>query len=166
MSTEEEKKELEALAAQKLAAQQLTAAQEKHFCPYHYQDPTDTEKPCPYFTTSSFPEVVIATLATHERAKHGTKPKKDEESKSESKKSKRMETKLSRFGENETPGEFRRKMLEFDRYSRMCDIKEDEVSEDLYMACETPMKQKLLASAKVTKDIKSTTPKVRALVQT
>ena len=155
MSTEEE---LAALAAGQSATKQLAAAQEKHFCPFH--DPTDSEKPCPYFTTSSFPEVVIATLAAHERAKHGTKTKQDEESKGESKKSKRMETKLSRFSESETPGEFRRKMLEFDRYSRMCGIKEDEISEDLYMACETPMKQKLLASDKVTRDVKSTKPTV------
>ena len=50
----------------------------------------------------------------HERAKHtGTKTSQDEESKADTKKSKRME------------------MLEFDRYSRMCGIKEEEVSKNL-----------------------------------
>ena len=96
----------------------------------------------------------------HKRVKHGTKTKPDEDSKAESKKSKRMETKFSWFCESKTPSEFRRKMLEFDRYSRMSGIKEDEVSEDLNIACEMPMMQKLLASAKVAKDIKSTNPKV------
>ena len=80
----------------------------------------------------------------HERAKHRTKTSQDEDSKAEYKKSKRMEIKFTRFGESETPAEFRCKMLEFDRYTRMSCIKEEEVSDDLYMACETPLKLNLL----------------------
>ena len=145
MGTEEEKKALEDLAA--LAAQ--PQVKEELHCPY--QDPTNAEKPCPFHSRS---EVV---LQMHERAKHKeTKTSQDEESKTDTKKSKRMETKVTRFTESKTPSEYRRKMIEFDLYSRMCGIKEEEVSDDLYMACETPLKQKLLASAKISADIKST----------
>ena len=143
MGTEEEKKALEALAVQAALAAQPQVKQELH-CPY--QDPTDNEKPCPFHSSS---EVV---LQMHERAKHtGNKTSQDEESKTDTKKSKRMETKFTRFSERETPSKFRRKMLNFNRYSRMCGIKEEEVSDDLYMACETPLKQKLLSSTKIPK---------------
>ena len=77
----------------------------------------------------------------HERAKHKKNP--DEDTK-DTKKIKRMETKLSKFDENESPAEFRRKVLEFERYARLSGIKEEEVSEDLYMACGTPMKKNCL----------------------
>ena len=36
----------------------------------------------------------------------------------------------------------------------MCRIKEKQVSDDLYMACETPLKQKLIASTKISANIK------------
>ena len=53
-------------------------------------------------------------LAMHERAKHtGTKTIKNDESKTDAKKLKRMETKFPQFSESETPSEFRRKTIEF-----------------------------------------------------
>ena len=153
-----EKKELEAETAQQQleAASKLLAAftqaqvqQVQHKCPY--QDSKDDEKACDFTTPSE------TVLSMHERAKHKKNP--DEDTK-DTKKIKRMETKLSKFDENESPAEFRRKVLEFERYARLSGIKEDEVSEDLYMACSTPMKKKVLASAKIAKDIISTKSKV------
>ena len=80
--TKEEEEEA-ALQLQAQAAQAALAAQVKEtlHCPWH--DPMDAEKPCPFITRS---EVV---LAMHERAKHTRiKTIKDEESKTDAKKSK------------------------------------------------------------------------------
>ena len=111
-----EKKELEARAAQQQleAAQKILAAytqaqvqQVQHKCPY--QDSKDDEKACDFTTPSE------TVLSMHERAKHKKNP--DEDTK-DTKKIKRMKTKLSKFDENESPAEFRRKVLKFEWHKR------------------------------------------------
>ena len=56
-----------------------------------------------------------------------------------------MESKLTRFTESETPGKYRRKMIEFESYRVRCGINNEEVRDDLYLECKTPLKQKLIA---------------------
>ena len=67
------------------------------------------------------------------------KVNKDEGSKEDTKKSKRIESKIIKFTESESHDEFRRKMIEFDLYRVRCNIPAEEVSDDLYMFCETPL---------------------------
>ena len=51
-------------------------------------------------------------------------------------------------------------MIEFDYYKVRCNIAAEEVSDDLYRFCETPLKKKLISSSKVAMDIKLTNPEV------
>ena len=59
------------------------------------------------------------------------------------KKTERQKMKPPVFTENETRYEFGRKYQEFKTYSARAKLKEKEMSEDLYYACETPLKRKL-----------------------
>ena len=110
---EKEEQEAKATEQQLKAAQTILAAfsqaqvqQVQLQCPF--QDPKDNEKRCEFTTPSE------TLLNMHERAQH----KKDEDTK-DTKKIKRMETKLSKFNENNSPAKFRRRKLEFDRYARL-----------------------------------------------
>ena len=82
---------------------------------------------------------------------------KDEGLKEDTKKSKRIETK---FTENESHNEFRRKMGKIESYKVRSTIIGEEVADNLYRFCETPLKRKLITSSKVAEDIKSTNPEV------
>ena len=97
------------------------AAQVKEILHCPYKNPEDASKPCPYKSRS---EVV---LQMHERAEHIKKDTvetiKDEESKEDSKKSIRIESKISKFTESETHAEFHRKKIEFESYKARCNIK-------------------------------------------
>ena len=64
------------------------------------------------------------------------------------------------FTEQETREEFWRKNQEFETYSVRAKLKPEEISEDLFYVCETPLKRKLRASSVVDrKDLKKTDPK-------
>ena len=68
------------------------------------------------------------------------------------------------FTESETRDEFGRKNQEFKTYSSRAKLKPEEMSEDLYYACETPLKRRLRASGVVDKeDIQKT--KFEALLE-
>ena len=104
-------------------------------------------------------------IGAHKRAIHIKRDVKkvevkDEGSKEDAKKSKRIETKFTKFTENESHDEFRRKMGKFESYKVRCNIKGEEVADGLYRFCETPLKRKLITSSKVAEDIKSTDPEV------
>ena len=124
------KKEEEAALA---AALHAAAAQPqvKEMLQCLYKDPR-SGKPCPFESRS---EVV---LQMHERAEHikkdGIMTNQDEESQPDTKNSKRMETKITRFSESETPSEYRRKTIKFESYRLRCGIEDEEVSDNLYMA--------------------------------
>ena len=75
-------------------------------------------------------------------------------------KSKRIESKITKFPESKTHDEFRRKMIEFDYYKVRCNIAAEEVSDDLYRFCETHLKKKLISSSKIVPDIKFTDPEI------
>merc|ERR1712082_199629 len=65
------------------------------------------------------------------------------------------------FLEKETREEFLRKNAEFKTYSYRAHLKPDEISEDLFHACETPLKRKLRSSNLIDrKELKKTDPKV------
>ena len=49
-------------------------------------------------------------------------------------------------------------MIEFDYYKVRCNIAAEEVSDDLYRFCETPLKKRLISSSKIAQDIKFTDP--------
>ena len=51
-------------------------------------------------------------------------------------------------------------MIEFDYYKVRCNIAAEEVSDDLYRFCETPLKKKLISSSKIAQDIKFTDPEI------
>ena len=55
---------------------------------------------------------------------------------------------------------FRQKKGEFESYRERTNIKGEEIANDLYRSCETPLKRKLITSSKIKEDIKSTDPKV------
>ena len=63
---------------------------------------------------------------------------------------KRAEAKLPRFGDRENREDFVRKKAEFEMYkTRACEGDEAGAAIDLYQACETPLKKKLMSSAKI-----------------
>ena len=105
-------------------------------------------------------------IGLHVEAKYQDKPpaenknEKKEEENEKQKKGKRIEAKPPKFLENETREEFRRKEEEFDSYVERTGISGEDVTDDLYRTCETPLKQKLIASNKVHKRIKMTKPAV------
>ena len=131
-------------------------AEEIYRCPY--QDPVDPTQPCTYASKSDM------MIAVHERAKHSkkdeTKVKNEDEVKNNTKKAKRFETKALKFCENESREEFRRKRGEFQSYQERMDIKGEDIADDLYRCCETPLKRKLITSSLINDNIKKTDPKV------
>ena len=99
----------------------------------------------------------------HERAIHIKKDVvnfKNEGSKEDTKKSKRIKSKITKFTENESHDEFQKKMGEFESYKVRCNIEGEEEADNLYRFCETPLKKKLIISSKVAEDIKSTDPEI------
>ena len=77
------------------------------------------------------------------------------------KRSERHKMKPPTFLEKETWEEFRRKYSEFETYLDRSHLKANEITEDLYHACETPLKRKLRSSHLIDKNqLKKTDPKV------
>ena len=75
--------------------------------------------------------------------------------------SERAKMKPPTFLEKETREEFRRKYSEFETYSDRSHLKANEITEDLYHACETPLKRKLRSSNLIDRNqLKKTDPKV------
>ena len=76
-------------------------------------------------------------------------------------KSERQKMKPPTFLEKETREEFKRKHSEFETYSDRAHLKANEITEDLYHACETPLKRKLRSSNLIDRNqLKKTDPKV------
>ena len=102
----------------------------------------------------------IKLIEIHERAIHIQKEEVKQEKKPE-RKGKRAMVKPPRFLGKETREEFNRKHLEFQSYSERTALQGEEVADDLYLSCETPLKRKLRASHLVDKDsVKKTSLKV------
>ena len=104
----------------------------------------------------------ISQMQLHQNAKHlqakapaaAVKPEEKE------RKTERQKMKPPVFTEQETREEFWRKNQEFETYSVRAKLKPEEISEDLFYMCETPLKRKLRASGVVDRrDIKKTDPK-------
>ena len=70
----------------------------------------------------------------------------------EKRKTDRQKMKPPVFTENETRDEFERKNQDFKTYSSRAKLTPEEMSEDLYYACETPLKRRLRASGIVNRD--------------
>ena len=62
---------------------------------------------------------------------------------------KRMEAKPPKFMEKEPREDLERKKVEFETYRARTAIDDVEAAVDLYNSCETPLKRKLMSSAKV-----------------
>ena len=108
-------------------------------------------------------ETTFKMMEMHERAIHQVKKeeKKEEKKKERKKQDKRAQAKPPKFLETETREEFRRKTSEFKSYSDRTNLEVEEIADDLYLACDTPLKRRLLASSKVNKESwKKTDPKV------
>ena len=90
----------------------------------------------------------LKLMEMHERAVH-QKKEEAKETKKEARKNKRAEAKPPKFLERETREEFRRKQAEFKSYSERTSLEGEEIADDLYLACETPLKERLLASSKI-----------------
>ena len=104
----------------------------------------------------------IGQMQFHVGAKHSSAGASAAAVKPEEKerKTERQKMKPPVFTEQETRDEFWRKNQEFETYSVRAKLKPKEVSEDLFYACETPLKRKLRASGVVDrKDLKKTDPK-------
>merc|ERR1712239_93855 len=107
-----------------------------------------------HFKAKHTPAPAEATAATATAAAAAVKTEERKE------KTERQKMKPPVFIENETRDEFGRKNQEFKTYSARAKLKEEELSEDLYYACENPLKRKLRASGVVDRnDIKKTDPK-------
>ena len=98
----------------------------------------DVKKDAPDLTTA------MRMLEFHKRAVHGKKDDKKEEKKEEKddkkKAEKRAPVKPPKFMETETREEFKRKQKEFSTYSIRTKLEQEEVADDLYTACDTPLK--------------------------
>ena len=70
----------------------------------------------------------------------------------EKKKTDRQKMKPPVFTENETRDDYERKRQDFKTYSNRAKLSPEEMSEDLYYACETPLKKRLRASGIVDKE--------------
>ena len=125
---------------------------------YPYPDPKDENQPCPY-TSKSDVMIGVHKRATHIK-KEAAKVKIKDEVKSDTKKAKRIKSKAVKFCENESREEFRRKRGEFQSYQERMDIKGEDIADDLYRCCETPLKRKLITSSLINDNIKKTDPKV------
>ena len=64
----------------------------------------------------------------------------------ERKKTERQKMKPPTFSECETRDDYERKRMDFKTYSNRAKLSPEEMSEDLYYACETPLKKRLRAS--------------------
>ena len=104
---------------------------------FFYPDIRNPEEDCQYKCTEGM-------IAHYVNGRH-SKPAKNvkEEDKNTSKKAKRMEGKPPKFIGKETREEFRRKHAEFKSYSVRALLEGEDVSDDIYLACETPLKRKL-----------------------
>ena len=119
---------------------------------YMYQDMEDPTKPCLY-------EVSEIMLGFHITKFHLCMTKK-EEIESNPKKIKRMDAKPPKFLKSETRDKFRRKQPEFDTYKARAKIDREEEADDLYLACDTPLRRKLVASNKVNRVMRRTKPEI------
>ncbi len=73
--------------------------------------------------------------------KEAAKVQIKDEVKSDTKKAKRIESKVVKFCENEYREGFRRKKGEFQSYQERTDTKGEDIAGDLYWCCETPLKR-------------------------
>ena len=127
-------------------------------CPF--QKVSDPEVGCEYQGTET---MIGFHIQGQHKEKENKKENKKEEKKEETekpKKGKRIDMKPPKFMEFETRGEFRRKEEEFQAYIDRTDIKNQEIADDLYRICDTPLKKKFIASQKIEKMINTTKPEV------
>ena len=131
----------------------------------HHQDQAVMELKCEYQgcdvkKESETMDQCIKLIEIHERTIHMKKEEVKQEKKPE-RKGERPKVKPPRFLEKETREEFNRKHYEFPSYSDRTILQGEEVADDLYLSCETPLKRKLRASHLVDKDsVKKTSLKV------
>ena len=89
----------------------------------------------------------IGQMQLHHNAIHLSKaPAAAVKPEEKERKTERQKMKPPTFTEQETREEFLRKNSEFNTYSARAKLKPEEISEDLFYACETPLKRKLRAS--------------------
>ena len=99
-------------------------------------------------------------MEMHKIAVH-TKKEEVKETKKKGRKNKRAEAKPPKFLEREMREEFRRKQAEFKSYSERTSLEGEKIADDLYLACEMPLKRRLLASSKINNEsFKKTDPEV------
>ena len=89
----------------------------------------------------------IGQMHLHHNAIHLSKaPAAAVKPEEKERKTERQKMKPPTFTEQETREEFLRKNSEFNTYSARAKLKPEEISEDLFYACETPLKRKLRVS--------------------
>ena len=98
-------------------------------------------------------ETALRLIEMHERSTHMVKEevKKEEKRDEKKKQEKRAQAKLAKFLETETREEFRRKTNEFHSYSARTNLETQEIADNLYIACNTPLKRRLIASSRINK---------------
>ena len=83
-------------------------------------------------------------IGVHKRAIHmkkeAAKVQIKDEVKSDTKKAKRIKSKAVKFCKNQSREEFRRKRGEFQIYQERTNIKGEDIADNLYRCCETPLK--------------------------
>ena len=116
-----------------------------------YPDVKDLNQACPYSASK-------VMLGYHIKKEHHPKKERGE---SELKKTKRMDPKPPpKFNENEMRDELRQKQAEFRAYANRMKISREDEADDLYLACDSPLKRKLRASSKVQSIIGKTKPDI------
>ena len=96
-------------------------------------------------------------LGYHINANHCYPPKR-EEAPPNSKRVKRMESKPPTCRENKTWDDFMCKQKEFTVYQKMAEITRDDVVDNMYRACNTPLRRKFVASNKIKSMVSQTAP--------
>ena len=75
-----------------------------------------------------------------------------------SKKQKRMKSKPPKFLDFKTKDKFRKKLAEFQAYKVRAEIEGEEVTHNLFRACKTPLRRKLVDSSRVEKVVSKMSP--------
>ena len=88
-------------------------------------------------------------LAKLHAKKHEQKTETEDRASGVSRFARRAEFKLPIILEKESREDFERKMVEVDMYKARTGLKDEEATFDLYNSCETPLKRKLMNSAKL-----------------
>ena len=100
-----------------------------------YQNVVDPTKACTYESS----KIMLGYHIT----KHHLHTTKKEETEANPKKTKRMDPKPPKFLESKTRDKFRWKQAEFDTYKRRAKISGEDEADDLYLACDTPLRSTL-----------------------